>query len=270
MIFSVEINKRVYKIDLSNPLDVSISLNFGGAQPNAFDVESATSKPCETENFIGDVRRGGSCNFEQVKFTPHCNGTHTESIGHITRRRISVHESLKEAFIPATLISVEPENALESGENYPVNLETEDYLITKKSLARVLENADENFLHGLIVRTLPNDDGKLTRRYMENPPPFFSTEAMQFIVEKKVKHLLVDLPSIDRTFDEGKLSNHRAFWNVEEKSFELNESSLIHNTITEMIYVSDEIENGAYFLNLQIAPFASDAAPSRPILFKIC
>jgi hypothetical protein len=33
-----------------------------------------------------------------------------------------------------------------------------------------------------------------------------------------------------------------------------------------MIYVADEIEDGAYLLNLQIAAFAADAAPSRPLL----
>ncbi|MGI8787993.1 MAG: cyclase family protein [Pyrinomonadaceae bacterium] len=269
MIFSVEINKRTYKIDLENPLDISIPLDFKDAQPNAFDVENATSKPCESENFIGDVRRGGSCNFERIKFIPHCNGTHTECVGHITRARISVHDCLRDSFVPANLISVKPENAFETSETYSVKLEKKDYLITKKSLAAALKNADENFTQGLIIRTLPNDESKLARRYMENAPPFFSTEAMQFIVEKNVKHLLVDTPSIDRTFDEGKLSNHRIFWNVEEKSFEVGEASLIHNTITEMIFVPGDIEDGAYFLNLQIAPFAADASPSRPRLFKI-
>jgi hypothetical protein len=104
---------------------------------------------------------------------------------------------------------------------------------------------------------------------LENIPPFFSLEAMQFIVETGVKHLLVDLPSIDRIFDEGRLLNHRIFWNVEPDAFETNEKSLIHNTITELIYVPNEIEDGNYLLNLQIAPFASDASPSRPILFEI-
>ena len=72
------------------------------------------SKPCEAGELVGDTRRGGSCNFEQYSFIPHCNGTHTESIGHLTNERISVHESLKDVFIPATLVSVEPENASES------------------------------------------------------------------------------------------------------------------------------------------------------------
>jgi kynurenine formamidase len=269
MIFSVEINNRVYKIDLENPLDVSIPLDFNSTQPNAYGAERATATACEAGSLIGDTRRGGSCNFEQVKFIPHCNGTHTECVGHITDQRISVYQSLRDSLIAAVLISVLPENAFQTKETYSVELNDEDCLITKKVLHNALENTDANWLDGLIVRTLPNDDSKKRRAYMEHPAPFFSTEAINYITEKGVKHLLVDMPSIDRAFDAGKLSNHRIFWNVAPESRVAGEASLIHNTITEMIYVADEIKDGAYLLNLQIAPFAADAAPSRPLLFKI-
>ena len=92
---------------------------------------------------------------------------------------------------------------------------------------------------------------------------------MKFIVECGFKHLLVDLPSIDRLYDAGRLSNHRLFWNVEEYSFETKSETRIESTVTELIYVPNEVEDGKYMLNLQIAPFESDASPSRPILFKI-
>lgn len=268
MIFSVEINNQIYRINASEPFDVSIPLDFYGAQPNAYGVEKAGSKPCEADTLIGDTRRGGSCNFEQITMIPHCNGTHTEAVGHITHERISVHECLRDAFVPATLVSVEPEKAGETDESYSIRLDKRDRLITRKSLENALKNADGHFLGGLIIRTLPNDAGKLMRTYLEKIPPFFSIEAMEFINDLKVGHLLVDVPSIDRIFDEGKLANHRAFWNVEKGSYELNLSSFPHKTITEMIYAPDEILDGAYFLNLQIAPFVADASPSRPILFK--
>ncbi len=275
MILSFEINNQTYKIDGENPLDISIPLNFNGAQPNAYGVEKAMAKPCEAGELVGDTRRGGSCNFEQVKFIPHCNGTHTECIGHITNKRISVHDCLKDVFIPATLISIEPENASETNETYSVNLSETDKLITRNAIEKKLQNLETSNSKSqipnhksLIVRTLPNDESKLTREYLELVPPFFSTEAMNFITEIGVKHLLVDMPSIDRIFDEGKLSNHRIFWNVGQGAFSINEKSLVNNTITEMIFVSDEITDGNYLLNLQIAAFASDASPSRPILFK--
>lgn len=278
MILSVQINNQTYKIDSENSLDISIALDFGGAQPNVYGVERATSKACEAGALIGDTRRGGSCNFEQVKFIPHCSGTHTECAGHITRERISVRDCLKDAFILAALVSIEPENASQTDETYAIELGENDELITKKSLEKALKTLEEKNRKseienpkpdGLIVRTLPNGADKKTRTYLKKIPPFFSTEAIEFIARKKVKHLLVDVPSIDRIFDGGKLSNHRRFWNVRKGSFETNEKSLINNTITELIFVSGEIKDGNYLLNLQIAPFASDAAPARPLLFKL-
>ena len=269
MIISVQLNNQFYKIDAANPLDIAIPLNFTGTQPNTFGVKKARSKPCETGELVGDTRRGGSCNFEQIKFIPHCNGTHTECVGHLTNERISVHDCLHDSFIPATLISVETENAAQSNESYAVQLNETDELITKRAIENSLESADENFRSGLIVRTLPNDDGKLARTYLDVIPPFFSLEAMRFIRDLDVRHLLVDLPSIDRIYDEGKLANHRIFWNVEPGAVETNERSLMNGTITELIYAANEIADGTYLLNLQIAPFASDASPSRPRLYKV-
>ena len=36
--------------------------------------------------------------------------------------------------------------------------------------------------------------------------------------------------------------------------------------MTELAYVPDRVLDGLYLLELQIAPFASDAAPSRPVI----
>ena len=273
MNFSLQINGQTYEIDIHKPHSIAIPLNFDGAQPNAYGVEKAFSKACEAGEIVGDTRRGGSCNFEQYKLIPHCNGTHTECVGHITHARISVHECLQDAFILADLISVTPEKASATDETYAVEFGENDLLITRKAISdfkfQISDYRLEELPKALIVRTLPNNEGKLTATYTQEIPPFFSTEAMLFLNEIGVAHLLVDTPSIDRIFDEGKLSNHRIFWNVAQNSFEISAESLIHKTITELIFVPDEITDGNYLLNLQIAPFASDASPSRPILFKI-
>jgi kynurenine formamidase len=276
-LFSFKINGYELTIDASKPLSIAIPLQFNGAQPNAYGVEKAVSTPCKAGALVGDTRRGGSCNFEQYTLIPHCNGTHTESVGHITRERISVYEILRDAFILARLVSVFPEKAADSGETYAVESDENDLLITRRAIEKAFDNFRfqiSNFKSSknpkaLIVRTLPNDESKLTRTYLDEIPPFFSTEAILFLREIGINHLLVDTPSIDRIFDEGKLSNHRIFWNVGQGAFEVSPDSLIHNTITELIYVPDEIADGDYLLNLQIAPFASDAAPSRPVLFAI-
>lgn len=248
--------------NLPGSIDISIPMRFDGPQPNAYGVEPATSLACLAGEIVGDTRGGGSVNFEQYTFIPHCNGTHTECVGHITDERVSVLDCLRDIFVGAVLVSVEPE---QDGKDAVISL-------------AVLENAGvqppataggSDRATALIVRTLPNDDGKLTRKYgEENIPPYFTSDAMEFIVESGFKHLLVDMPSIDRIFDEGKLTNHRIFWNVEPGSREINDQTRFNSTITELIYVPNEVPDGEYLLNLQIAPFVSDAAPSRPILFK--
>lgn len=267
----VNIGGKSYEVDLEHAIDLSIPLRFNGPQPNAYGADRAVSQAVEAGSLVGDTRRGGSCNFEQYTFIPHCNGTHTESIGHITNERISVRNSLRDVFIPAMLISVEPELASTTSESYGSSKDENDRLITSAVLKQAIDwqPANAGSSDSLIVRTLRNDDSKLTREYLNEMPPYFSHEAMQFIVEMGVKHLLVDLPSIDRMFDEGKLSNHRIFWNVEEGSFDTKPDSRINNTVTEFIYVPNTVEDGRYLLNLQIAPFVSDAAPCRPVIFKL-
>jgi len=255
----IEINGRKCAFDETAPIDISMPLRFNGPQPNAYGVEPAASKACEYGDLVGDTRRGGSVNFEKYTFIPHCNGTHTECVGHITKERISVRDCLKDVLIPAVLVSAGP-------------IENDDLVIGKSAIEERLDaltyvRATDT---ALIVRTLPNDDSKLTRQYGDDEiPPYFTTEAMEYIVERGFKHLLVDMPSIDRIFDDGKLSNHRMFWNVAPGSLETHSDIHIYSTITELIYVPNEVEDGEYLLNLQIAPFASDASPSRPILFKI-
>ncbi|MEO6656029.1 MAG: cyclase family protein, partial [Pyrinomonadaceae bacterium] len=93
---------------IGDPIDISIPMRFNGPQPNAYGVEAATSKACEAGDIVGDTRRGGSVNFEQYTFIPHCNGTHTECVGHITHERISVLDCLRAVLIRAVLVSVEP------------------------------------------------------------------------------------------------------------------------------------------------------------------
>jgi kynurenine formamidase len=254
------------------PLSLAIPLRFEGAQPNAYGVERASAISCRTEKFVGDTREGGSCNFSQVKLIPHCNGTHTECVGHITHERISLNDCLKDVLMQAVLVSIQAEKANKTNDHYPV-LDEKDYLITKKSLEEALKKFPEitespKLPLALIVRTTPNEPSKQWKTYLNEIPPFFSNEAMLYIRQKGFRHLIVDLPSIDRLYDEGKLSNHRIFWNVEKGSFKISEQTHIHNTVTEFAYISNEIEDGEYLLNLQITAFELEASPSRPILFK--
>ena len=260
----LDIEGKKIQVDFSKGKDISIPLFFNGEQPNTYGVDKATAKPYQDGQFIGDTRKGGPCNFETYSFTPHCNGTHTECIGHITDERIDILSSLNEEMIPTTLISITPKS---TNENYiPCLNNDDDLVITKEDLELQLKDVNPGFLKGVVIRTLPNSESKKNKDYMKVDPAFFSIEAMEYLVDLGVKHLLVDTPSVDRLFDDGHLSAHNIFW--ETKGKELNPNSQ-NKTITEMIFAADSLKDGVYLLNLQIPAFVSDAAPSRPVLYKI-
>ena len=263
MIAVIEIGNKKYQVDFSKRNDIAIPLNFNGEQPNTYGVDKAKSKPYQDGQFIGDTRKGGPCNFETYSFTPHCNGTHTECIGHITDERVSILTSLNQEMIRATLVSVTPKNTIE---NYTPKLNKEDLVITKEDLEFQLKDMNPAFLQALIVRTIPNLENKKSRDYMKFAPAFFSNDAMEYIVSLGVDHLLVDIPSVDRLLDDGHLSSHNIFWETKGKEFSKKAQN---KTITEMIFVSSSLRDGSYLLNLQIPAFVSDAAPSRPIIYKI-
>jgi arylformamidase len=82
-----------------------------------------------------------------------------------------------------------------------------------------------------------------------------------------VQHLLVDLPSLDPLYDGGVLAAHRVFGDVLPGSQELPGEAARRRTVTEMIFVPDELPDGRYRLTIQTPNIVSDAVPSRPILF---
>ena len=269
MELNFKIEDRQYAINSNTYFDISIPLRFNGEQPNTYDVEKAASKAYEKDGFIGDTRQGGGCNFEKISIITHCNGTHTECIGHLTHERYSIQEQLKDTLIPASLITVTPVKAIDHTDAYDPSKEVGDAFISRQALERAMERQINGFNKALVIRTIPNDDAKLKRSYMENEPPYFSLEAMEFLVKSGVDHLLVDVPSVDRTFDEGRLNTHHIFWNLEAGSHETSSGSHFYKTITEMIFVPDELPDGNYLLNLQIGPFVADASPSRPLLYPL-
>ncbi len=268
MKISVQLSDQSFSVDIKNPIDISIPLQFNGAQPQIYGVPPAVSGPYEDAHFIGDTRRGGSCNFETHTITPHCNGTHTECVGHISQERISLHRTLQELLIPSTLITIDPEPAESTSETYSPEKLRDDRLITAKQLYYELRDASKDFLKALVIRTKPNEAAKKERNYEIYPAPFFSLEAMDYITELNIEHLLIDTPSVDRAYDEGKLSAHHMYWAVPQGRHDVDPEACSIKTITEMIFVPDEIADGKYFLNIQIPGFIADAAPSRPLLFK--
>ena len=120
------------------------------------------------------------------------------------------------------------------------------------------------------ISTLPNNATKKAIEYGDqHRPPYFSADAMHYLVERGVQHLLVDIPSIDKMHDEGRLTNHHIFWHVPEGTHEATRDTRVNKTVTEMIFVDDEISDGLYLLNLQVPAFCADAAPCRPVVYAL-
>jgi len=239
--------KQTYNVDLSQPLDISIPLRGTSSNVNAWYIEHPKIAPHTEGEFVGKVSEGASTNFNDIWFNPHAHGTHTECVGHITEVFHSINQNLKQFFFLAELITIAPEKL------------GDDFVISKKQLEYALKGAT---CEALVIRTLPNFNDKLSKHYAHTNPPYLLEEAANYLMAIGVDHLLIDLPSVDKEKDGGELLAHHAFWNTRG-------SLRKQATITEFIFVANTIKDGAYLLNIQVAPFENDASPSRPVLYKI-
>lgn len=247
MIATIQYNSRKLQIDLSKPLDISIPLRASKSNVNAWYIDEPKIMPVELDGWIGSVGEGADVNFNNIQFNPHAHGTHTECVGHITEEFHSVNKNLKQFFFLAEVVTVAPEQA------------GDDTVISKTQLQFALGNKKRD---AIVIRTLPNMKDKLSKHYSKTNWTYLTEDAVEYMVNKGIKHLLIDLPSVDKEEDGGALKAHKAFWNFNGK---LRKDC----TITEFIYVPNKVEDGEYLLNLQIAPFENDATPSKPVLFKI-
>ena len=266
----VSIAGKSHRPDLDRPLCLAVGLDFHGPQPRHFGAPTATADTLEQDGFVGDTRRGGSCNVHEVRLVPHCNGTHTECVGHIVDDRVAVHDVLLRTHHPAAVVTLAPTPAREADETYRPPPDPDDLMVTGAALEGALGGVPDDALAAVVIRTLPNPPEK---RFSDHgagkAAPYLSVEAVRDLTARGVRHPLVDFPSLDRTQDEGLQTAHHLFWNVAEGGHALSAETRTEKTVTEMIYVPDEVEDGLYLLDLQIAPFLSDAAPSRPLLFPL-
>ena len=244
---SFELNKQLYQAELSAGHDISRDLRGDGTNMESFGGGQPRMYPYGGEGWLLSVPEGGTCNCFWVEFMPHCHGTHTECIGHITREHESISDAINTFHQSAELISIEPE-ILGNG----------DRIIRAKQME---EKMTLKGVSAIILRTLPNESSKKDMSYSGSNPPYMEPEACAFLAEQEIDHFLLDLPSVDREDDGGRMLAHKAFWRMDgERRTEA--------TITELIYVPDEVPDGLYLLNLQVANFKLDAAPSRPVLYE--
>lgn len=267
MIISIEHNAQKYILDTGKSIDLSIPYNFDGPQPNFYDVRPGKLSAFKINDYSYSVSKGASCNVPEVSLNIHCTGTHTEYVGHLLDIKGSVATQLQDIIMPAGLITVHPSPFFECRDNYHVDVNDKETVICRNDIELEFQKLKNNKVTTLVIRTLPNPIEKKFYSYSKIPPPFFTNDAIIFLIENNIEHLVVDTPSLDRMQDDGILGNHRIFWS---KCSNPN-SKVFHDslgTITELAYIPNHVEDGFYFLNIQTPHFQCDAAPSRPILIK--
>lgn len=256
-IFRLESETGWLEFRYDSGVSIARRLKPGGAQPSAFGAPPSTEQPYRAGDWIGSVDAGGSCNCFVLSVNPHCNGTHTESIGHVTRKRESVLDTgVHLAPFLARLVTLKPSEASNVEDRYEPEPVASDRLIDAATLRLCLASLAP--LPGLILRVLDAD---------EKPTPYFSHEAMRLIRDWGADHLLINLPSVDRAEDEGLLTCHRIFWNLSKGETEADAEAYTNKTITELIHVPDHVPDGIYAVQIQLPPIEADALPSEVLIY---
>jgi hypothetical protein len=260
-------------IDLACVVDLSVPVRFGETESRAFSLPPATTAAVAVGSFVGDVRRGGSCNCETHHFTPHADGTHTEGPGHLLARRLPVR--VDDVVCLAALVRVTPRFLGDVADEHSGNHRHDDFVVDAASLREALDAivvpASVPPPSAVVVVTGP---GAVRRaaRFSGTNPPYLTVEAAALLRERGVRHVLVDLPSLDREDDGGLLAAHRAFFDlpvgVGASDVEVDMEPP-PRTVTELIAVDDDVAAGLYALFLQVAPILADAVPSRPLLAPV-
>lgn len=235
------------RVDFSQPLGISTPLHRQNSNPNAYFLPQPQFEPFRAGSFVGCVAEGGACNCEVLSLSPHGNGTHTECVGHISAESYYIKDCLQNFLFWAKLISLRPRLQANG-----------DYCLRAQDIEAALGDFQEK---ALVIRTLDNPPDKALRQWSGTNPPYLEQEAALLLRERGILHLLVDVPSVDREEDGGKLSAHHAFWNYPT-------APRTNATITEMVYVPESITDGEYLLQFAILALESDASPSNVVLYK--
>ena len=236
-------NGEAHQADLSQAIDLSLVLAGNGkANPSAWYVDDPKMVPVRGEGFVGAVAEGGSVNFRDITFNPHGHSTHTECLGHITHDIHSVDACFRNipSLMPCSLVTLAPQ---EIGGDHVLD-------------EVLLDNVNVPLGEAVAIRTVPNGNDKRTRAWSNTNPPYFTAAFMNRLVQSNVKHLLVDLPSVDKEVDGGRLEAHHAFWRVPDHPR--------HGcTITELIHVPDSAPDGAAFADASAAPLPFHSGIAR-------
>ena len=232
-VMQFEAHGQRLQVDFGKPASLAIPLDFAGPQPSCFGAPRADAHPLEVGGFVGDTRAGGSCNCEVLTLAPHCNGTHTECVGHVTDDRVAVADRVPGGVALALLVTVAPADAAGTTEDSDPLPAAGDRLVTAAALRAAIGAHRGPAPAALVVRTR-SGDGPYQAYRGPAPAPYLSRQASGFLVESGIETLVLDLPSADRAEDGGRLTAHRIFFGLPPGSRRASESARPGATITEL------------------------------------
>jgi arylformamidase len=274
---TVTIDGCSFRYDAAHPVSLAAPLDFNGLGPAWFPAPPPQCEPLQAGAFNGRVAAGASCNCSTIRFTPHCDGTHTECVGHLTLEAVDARDRLPAGILPALLLAVQPEvvgaEGAPSGESTVPAPKAGDRLVTRAALEaawpepRLAQGAELPCAPRVLVlrtRAAQADDDASAA-----VPPYLSLPAALWLVARGIEHLVLDLPSADRSEDEGQLAAHRAFFGLPAGSTALAEATRGHCTITELARIPANLGTGFGMLEIQAPALAGDALPSRPLWHEV-
>jgi arylformamidase len=254
---------------LDRGVSLAIAVDFSAAGPRHFGAAVPTAKPFVAGAFSGSVATGASANCSTITLTPHCQMTHTESVAHLTREAGDAWRVVPRGLLPAVVVSIAPEPARETTESTDPQPWGTDVLITRRRLRAAWPMGKMIDPVAAIIRTLPNEPGKRTRDYTDLVPPYLTREAVEWLVEKRIEHVVLDVPSLDRTHDDGHMIGHRLFFGLPAGSTARGDAARSRATITELAFIPDEVTDGPCVLSLAVPAIGGDAVPSQPIVYPL-
>lgn len=235
------------RVDFAQPIDLSMPIGFDGGGPRHFGAPAPGSRPFAVEGFPGEVARGASCNCRTLTLTPHCHGTHTECVAHLTVEPLDAWRLVPVAPVPAEVVSVAP--VAVGG----------DLVVTRAALGAAWPRAARAIAPLALVLRVAVDSPDV---------PYVAADAAEEIVARGIAHLVVDLPSLDRTHDEGRLAAHRVFFGLPAGSRRLAEATRAFATVTEFASIPPALPDGPCLLAWQVPAIAGDAVTSRPLAYR--
>jgi arylformamidase len=257
-----EVIDAAIAVNFAAATSLARELDFNGTQPQHFGAPPARSTPFRIDGFEGDVTHGASCNCSSITLIPHCNGTHTEGVGHLTTGFRPLHEFVPMEPIPALLLTVDAVNAADTTEDTLPAPQEGDRLVTCEALLKHWPAALHPAPRALLLRTAGRAGGSTPANAAQTAnPPYLTRQATGELVRRGIEHLVVDLPSVDRTSDEGKLTAHRIFFGLPAGASDARLATRGQCTITELALFPSRVPDGPCALQLQIPAFTGMQCP---------